>query len=66
MNPLKPLSLANTIPQCQVCNQVYQDRYVFNDKGRVVAVASVEPVKNADAPIKQQILDYLRGDASAK
>ncbi len=63
MNPLKPLTLTNTIPQCQVCNQVYQDQYVFNEKGRVVAVASVEPVRNADAPIKQRIREYLAGSA---
>ena len=66
MNPLKPLALANTIPQCQVCNQVYQDRYVFNEKGRAIAVASVDPVRNADAPVKKLIRAYLDSDPSAR
>lgn len=59
MDPAAPLTLGNTIPQCQVCNQIYQDRYIFNEKGRAVAVASVEPVKAARPETKKQILDYL-------
>lgn len=44
MNPSKPITLDNLIPQCQICNQAYQDDFVFDIKGRVVAVASVKPV----------------------
>lgn len=59
MDPAMPLTLTNTIPQCQVCNQVYQDRYIFDVKGRAVAVASVEPVRNARPETKRDILKYL-------
>ena len=38
MNPRNPLTLENTIPQCQYCNQQYLDHFVFNEHGRVVAV----------------------------
>lgn len=38
MNPRKPLTLDNTIPQCQYCNQTYRDYFIFNEYGRVVAV----------------------------
>jgi hypothetical protein len=64
MDPALALSLANTIPQCQVCNQVYQDRYIFNQKGRAIAVASVEPVKSARPETKRQILAYLTNSAA--
>lgn len=38
MNPRKPLTLDNTIPQCQYCNQTYKDYFMFNEHGRVIAV----------------------------
>lgn len=38
MNPRKPLTLENTIPQCQYCNQTYKDYFLFNEYGRVIAV----------------------------
>lgn len=59
MNPHKSLSLENSIPQCQICNQTYQDDFVFNDKGRVVAVASARPVLKADKEVKLQIKNLL-------
>lgn len=58
-NPRRPLSLDNTVPQCQLCNQVYQDDFVFDDKGRVVAVASVRPVQKADPDVQQEIRQAL-------
>ena len=38
MNPRAPLTLENTIPQCQYCNQTYKDYFQFNEHGRVIAV----------------------------
>lgn len=38
MNPRKQLTLDNTIPQCQYCNQTYKDHFQFNEYGRVIAV----------------------------
>ncbi len=59
MDPFKPLNLENAIPQCQVCNQVYQDDYVFDEKGRTISVASANPILKAHESVKQQILDAL-------
>jgi hypothetical protein len=59
MDPHKELTLDNTIPQCQVCNQIYQEDYVFDKKGRVVAVASVKPVLRADKNVKEEIKKVL-------
>lgn len=60
MNPRMALSLNNSIPQCQLCNQVYQDDFVFNEKGRIIAVASPRPVLRADVQVKKQIEEALK------
>jgi len=59
-NPHLSLTINNTIPQCQVCNRVYQDDYVFDDKGRVVALASVRPVLRSDKRVRAEILVSLQ------
>lgn len=61
MNPHKKLTLDNSIPQCQLCNQIYQDDYVFNEKGRVVTVASPRPIMKADLEVKKAIKEALSG-----
>lgn len=38
MNPTKPLTLDNTIPQCEECNTQYTDKFIFNKYGRVVGI----------------------------
>ncbi len=63
MNPHDKLTLKNTIPQCQLCNQTYQDDYVFNDKGRVIAVASTTPIIKAHDSVKQAIKDMLNNES---
>lgn len=59
MDPQKALTLDNSIPQCQLCNQSYQDDYIFNEKGRVVAVASINPVLRAAQNVQDDIRKKL-------
>ncbi len=59
MDPHKKLTLANSIPQCQVCNQAYKDDYVFDAKGRIAAVASPNPVLRADKAVIKAIKEIL-------
>jgi len=59
IDPLKSLTIDNTIPQCQLCNQTYKDNFVFNEEGRVIAVASLEPIVKAHKSVKEKILDFL-------
>lgn len=59
MDPFKKLTIKNTIPQCQFCNQTYKNNFVFNEKGRIIAIASLEPLKKANNFLKEQILEYL-------
>ena len=52
--------MANIIPQCQFCNRSYRSDFVFDEKGRVRAVASVQPVRRASDNIQRRILGWLK------
>ena len=59
-DPSKPGDdLENIIPQCQFCNRGYRNFFVFNDKGRVVTVASEQPIKKARKEVKEKIFAWL-------
>ena len=60
MNPAKPLTADNTIPQCQKCNRADGDKWVYDRKGRVVAVASVRAVLRSDEKVRREIFERLR------
>ncbi len=47
----------NIIPQCQFCNRSYKGDFVFDNKGRVRAVADVGPVQRAREPVQQAVLE---------
>ncbi len=59
-DPAKPHAQGNIIPQCQFCNQSYRDNFTFDDKGRVRAIASIEPVRRASARVKKEVLEFLK------
>ena len=60
MDPSKPLTLANTIPQCQFCNQTYQDFFVFDENGRVKAVYNPAFVLRSTPEVQKSIYELLR------
>ena len=37
-NPNEKFVIENIIPQCQLCNKYYSDKYYFDDNGRIVKV----------------------------
>lgn len=57
MDPAKAPTLGNVIPQCQVCNQAYLDDFVFDERGRVIAVASPRPVRAAHIEVRRMIYE---------
>lgn len=59
MDPEKPLGSGNMIPQCQFCNRAYKNFFTFDDKGRVHAVASEEPVRRASVTVQKHIHKWL-------
>lgn len=61
MDPSRPAdSRENIIPQCQFCNRQYRSDFVFDDKGRVRAVADVGPVKRASKQVQKKIFEWLK------
>ena len=59
MDPRKPLTLNNTIPQCSYCNRTYMDYFRFNEHGRVVAVNNPEILLRSPKDIQDEMIEVL-------
>jgi len=59
MDPRKPLTLDNTIPQCSYCNQTYKDYFRFNEYGRVIAVNNPEILLQSPRDIQDEMIEVL-------
>ncbi|MFH0856837.1 MAG: hypothetical protein V1860_02980 [bacterium] len=59
MNPRKPLEAGNIIPQCQKCNRADRNRWVYDEKGRVIKLADGNFVKNFDKEVRKIIYKIL-------
>lgn len=59
MNPRETLTLSNTIPQCQYCNQQYLDYFFFNEHGRVVAINNPLIVLKSPRDVQDEIIEVL-------
>lgn len=62
MDPAKPLTADNTLPQCQKCNRADGNKWVYDRKGRVVSAASYRAVVGSDDKVKREIYERLRRD----
>jgi len=65
-DPNKPLEAGNIIPQCQKCNRGDRNRWVYDDKGRVIKLAKADFVKNFDKKIKKKIYKILYKEFKGK
>jgi len=59
MDPNKPLKKGNIIPQCQKCNRADRNRWVYDNKGRVIKLAYANFVKNFDKGIRYKVYKIL-------
>ena len=59
MDPTRPLGPGNVIPQCIKCNQPARDFWIFDDKGRVVAVANPQVVDRSSESVQFRIYEKL-------
>ncbi len=66
MDPNKPLLAGNIIPQCQKCNRGDRNRWVYNEKGRVIKLADANFVKNFDKNVRQKIYRVLYNEFKGK
>ena len=66
MNPRKPLTLDNTIPQCQYCNQTYKDYFIFNEHGRVTAVNNPLILLKSPKDVQDEMIKVLLEERKTK
>lgn len=59
MDPNKPLEKGNIIPQCQICNRADRDRWVYDEKGRVIAVANANVILCSNDEVKEKAYALL-------
>jgi len=65
-DPNKPLVAGNIIPQCQKCNRADRNRWVYDDKGRVIKIANAQVVKSCDTEVKKAIYKILYREFKGK
>jgi len=58
-DPNKSLVAGNIIPQCQKCNKADRNRWVYDNKGRVIKLADANFVKNFDKDVRFKIFKIL-------
>lgn len=58
-DPSKPLELSNIIPQCTSCNQADLNNWIYDDKGRVIAVANERVIDHCDLTLQKKIYSRL-------
>lgn len=58
-DPNKPLAAGNIIPQCQKCNRADRNRWVYDDKGRVIKLADANFVRNFDTIVRWKVYRIL-------
>lgn len=60
MNPRKPLIKGNIIPQCSQCNKADRDRWVYDEKGRVVALSNPTAILMSDLEVQKVVYKILK------
>ena len=58
-NPEQPLDNKNTIPQCQKCNRADRNKWVYDDKGRVVKLANATVLKRCSKHVQKEAYRIL-------
>lgn len=66
MDPNKPLTLSNTIPQCPQCNRADTNNWIYDSKGRVIAVANPRVIEKSTINVQKSIYSLLQKKFSKK
>lgn len=59
MNPQKPLASDNIIPQCEMCNRAYRNYWIFDNRGRVLAVSNPEIILQSPEDVQFKVYQLL-------
>lgn len=60
MDPQKPLVAGNIIPQCQKCNRGDRNRWVYDEKGRVVKLANARVILSCSEKVQKTAYKILK------
>lgn len=66
MDPNKPLKPGNIIPQCQKCNRGDRNRWVYDERGRVIKLAKPSVIKSSDKKVRWQVYKILYKEFKGK
>ncbi|OGO82662.1 MAG: hypothetical protein A2Y18_00895 [Clostridiales bacterium GWD2_32_19] len=58
-NPSKPLTEGNIIPQCEKCNRPDRNYFIYDDTGRVTAIADPKFVLKSDKETQIEMLEHI-------
>ena len=61
-DPGKPMTDFNIIPQCQICNKVAKDNWIFDDYGRVARITAQGLLSRHSRKQKEALLKALIAD----
>lgn len=59
MNPQKPLTAGNIIPQCQKCNRGDRNRWIYDEKGRVIKLANAKVILSCSKELQKEVYKIL-------
>lgn len=60
MDPDEPLEEGNMIPQCEKCNRADRNRWVYDQKGRVVKLHDPRVIKSCSLTVRRRVFAILR------
>lgn len=58
-DPSKPLEPGNIIPQCDKCNRPDLNYWIYDDKGRVVAIANAKVIDHSSKSVQKAVYKRL-------
>lgn len=65
-DPGKPLVAGNIIPQCQKCNRGDRNRWVYDDRGRVIKLAKPAVIKSSSKDVRWRVYRLLYKEFKGK
>jgi len=62
MDPSKKLTLENTIPQCEYCNETSRDFFIFDSNGRITAIYNPRFIMNSTKDVRLEMYKLLKSE----
>lgn len=59
MDPYESLTPGNIIPQCQKCNRGDRNRWIYDERGRVIQLASPSVIKSSRPNVRWEVYKIL-------